>query len=325
VTKAAFELHESSLVINHACPFVNPSMSDDYIEKLRDGGITLAMSSVAHNHSFREAVDRIADFYSRFANDDRLLHVMRVEDIRAAKKEGKIGVGFHFQNSRPVEYDLRLMDVFYRLGVRVIQITYNEKNAVGDGCTEITDCGLSKFGKEMILKMNTIGMVVDLSHVGYRTAMEAIDVSKDPVIFSHSNANSVCPSKRNLKDDQIKALAQNRGVIGINAFPAFVKKNGPTLDDLIDHIDYIANLVGIDHIGIGFDFAQESSEEYKAFGYDPEVYPLPPWTYPRDIDDVSKTPNLTSGLLTRGYSESDIRKILGDNFIRVFSEVWEDL
>jgi len=298
-------------------------MDDSYIEKLRTGGITLAMSSVAHNHSFREAIDQIIAFYSRFENDDRLLHVSRVEDIHKAKKAGKIGVGFHFQNSRPVEHDLRLLDVFFKLGVRVIQITYNEKNLVGDGCTEITDCGLSKFGREMIQRMNATGMVVDLSHVGYRTSMEAIEVSKDPVIFSHSNADSICPSKRNLKDDQIKALAKNRGVIGINAFPSFVKEADPTLADLIDHIDYIAHLVGTDHIGIGFDFAQESIEEYKAFGYDPEVYPLPPWTYPREIDDVSKTPNLTEGLLARGYSQSDVKKILGENFIRVYEEVWD--
>jgi len=323
VIHAVSELHQSSIVINHACPFVNPAMDDSYIEKLRTGGITLAMSSVAHNHSFREAIDQIIAFYSRFENDDRLLHVSRVEDIHKAKKAGKIGVGFHFQNSRPVEHDLRLLDVFFKLGVRVIQITYNEKNLVGDGCTEITDCGLSKFGREMIQRMNATGMVVDLSHVGYRTSMEAIEVSKDPVIFSHSNADSICPSKRNLKDDQIKALAKNRGVIGINAFPSFVKEADPTLADLIDHIDYIAHLVGTDHIGIGFDFAQESIEEYKAFGYDPEVYPLPPWTYPREIDDVSKTPNLTEGLLARGYSQSDVKKILGENFIRVYEEVWD--
>lgn len=322
MTIKASELHESSVVVNHACPFVNPAMDDSYIAKLREGGITLAMSTVAHNHSFRGAIDQITAFYDRFQKDDRLLCVTQAEDIFRAKKEGKIGVGFHFQNSRPVEHDLRLLDVFYRLGVRVIQITYNEKNSVGDGCTEITDCGLSRFGKEMILKMNEIGMVVDLSHAGYRTSMEALEASTEPVIFSHSNADSVCSSKRNLKDDQIRALAKNQGVIGINGFPAFVKEKNPTLDDLIDHIDFIANLVGTDHIGIGFDFAQESIEEYMAFGYDPNVYPLPPWTYPRDIDDVSKTPHLTEGLVERDYSEKDIKKILGGNFLRIYEKVW---
>ncbi|MBN1222034.1 MAG: dipeptidase, partial [Candidatus Aminicenantes bacterium] len=316
-------IHSSSLVVNHACPFVNPGMNDAYIEKLRAGGITLAMSSVAHNHSFRGAVDQITAFYRRFEDDDRIMFVTEVEDVFAAKKEGRIGVGFHFQNSRPVEHDLALLDVFCRLGVRVIQLTYNEKNLVGDGCTERTDCGLSEFGLNMIKRMNKLGMLVDLSHVGYRTSMEAMEVSEAPVIFSHSNANSVCPSKRNLKDDQIKALAEKKGVIGMNAFPAFVKRENPCLEDLLDHIDCIAGLVGVDHIGLGFDFAQESIEEYKAFGYDPDTYPLPPWTYPRDIEDVSKTPNLTEGLLGRGYAEGDIKKILGENFIRVFKEVWK--
>ena len=317
------DIHSSSIVINHACPFVNPGMADTYVEKLQAGGITLAMSSVAHNHSFRGAIDQITAFYRRFESDSRLLPVTHVQDIHRAKEVGKIGVGFHFQNSRPMENDLALLDVFYRLGVRVIQLTYNEKNLVGDGCTEHTDCGLSKFGKAMIKRMNELGLVVDLSHVGYKTSMEAMQVSKAPVIFSHSNAHSVCPSKRNLKDDQIKALARINGVIGINAFPAFVKKHDPTLEDLLDHIDYISDLAGPDRIGIGFDFAQETIQEYQAFGYDPETYPLPPWAYPRDIDEVSKTPNLTKGLLARGYTEENVKKILGENFVRVFMEVWK--
>jgi membrane dipeptidase len=316
-------IHFSSIVINHTCPLVSPAMDDDYVKKLQEGGITLAMSTVASNHQFRGAIDQIIAFYERLENDNKLLFITQVDDIYRAKKERKVGVGFHFQNSRPVEYDLRLLDVFYKLGVRVIQLTYNEKNMVGDGCTELTDCGLSKFGKKMIKRMNKLGMVVDLSHVGYKTSMEAMEVSVDPVMFSHSNAWKVCPSKRNIKDDQIKALAKKKGVIGMNAFPAFVKKNRPTLNDLLDHVDYIANLVGTNHIGIGFDFAQETIQEYKDFGYDPETYPLPPWTYPKNIDDISKTPNFTRGLISRGYSEKDIKKILGENFIRVFKQVWK--
>jgi membrane dipeptidase len=300
-------------------------MADDYLDSLRKGGITLAMSTVASNHDFRGAINEIAAFYDRFEKDDKMLFVTQVEDIYKAKKEGKVGIGFHFQNSRPVEYDLKLIDVFYKLGVRVIQLTYNEKNMVGDGCTEITDSGLSKFGINMVKRMNKVGMVVDLSHVGYRTSMDALEVSEDPVLFTHSNAWSVLQSKRNIKDDQIKALAKKRGVIGINAFPflGLVKKKDPTLDDLLDHIDYIANLVGTDHLGIGLDFSQCSVEDYKYWGYDPETYPMPPWIYPKNLEDVTKTPNFTKGLISRGYSEKDIKKILGENFIRVYKEVWK--
>lgn len=318
-------LHFSSIVINHTCPFVYPAMTDDYLDSVRKGGITLAMSTVASNHDFRGAINEIAAFYDRFEKDDKMLFVTQVEDIYKAKKEGKVGVGFHFQNSRPVEYDLKLIDIFYQLGVRVIQLTYNEKNMVGDGCTEITDSGLSKFGINMVKRMNKVGMVVDLSHVGYRTSMDALEISEDPVLFTHSNAWSVLQSKRNIKDDQIKALAKKRGVIGINAFPfqGFVKKKDPTLDDLLDHVDYIANLVGTDHLGIGLDFSQCSVEDYKYWGYDPETYPMPPWIYPKNLEDVTKTPNFTKGLISRGYSEKDIKKILGENFIRVYKEVWK--
>ncbi|GAJ11796.1 unnamed protein product, partial [marine sediment metagenome] len=176
-------IHFSSIVINHTCPLVSPAMDDDYVKKLQEGGITLAMSTVASNHQFRGAIDQIIAFYERLENDNKLLFITQVDDIYRAKKERKVGVGFHFQNSRPVEYDLRLLDIFYKLGVRVIQLTYNEKNMVGDGCTELTDCGLSKFGKKMIKRMNKLGMVVDLSHVGYKTSMEAMEVSVDPVMF----------------------------------------------------------------------------------------------------------------------------------------------
>ncbi|HUV60214.1 MAG TPA: dipeptidase [Desulfatiglandales bacterium] len=317
-------IHFSSIVINHACPLVYPAMDENYIKKLQEGGITFSMSTIASNDQFRSAVNQIVAFYEKFENNDKLLFITQVDDIYRAKKEGKVGVGFHFQNSRPVEYDTRLLDVFYRLGVRVIQLTYNEKNMVGDGCTELTDCDLSKFGKKMIKRMNEIGMLVDLSHVGYRSSMEAMEESKDPVIFSHSNAWKVCPSKRNLKDDQIKALAKKKGVIGMNVYPGFVKKNKPSLNDLLDHVDYIANLVGTDYIGIGFDFSEPGDlEEYKYWGYDPDTYLLPPWDHPKDIEEISKAPDFTRGLISRGYSEKDIKKILGENFIRVFKQVWK--
>lgn len=323
------DLHSSAIVIDHACPLLVPE-GDEYIAKTRTGGETVAMATVASNHSFRGAIDQITAWLERFDRDASLIHVTTVEDIYRAKRERKLGVGFHFQNSRPVEYDLRLLRVFHRLGVRVIQLTYNEKNPVGDGSTERTDCGLSKYGQRMIQEMNHLGIVVDCSHVGYRTTMEAMEISKAPVVFSHSNAYGVFPSKRNIKDDQIKALAKSGGVIGMNGFPGFVsnesfvdKGRGPSLDQLLDHVDYIAKLVGTDYIGLGLDYSQSNPEDYKRWGYEPDTYPMPPWHYPTGIDDVSKLPNFTRGLKSRGYSDTDIRKILGKNFIRVFKAVWK--
>jgi membrane dipeptidase len=326
---SAADLHGSAIVIDHAVPLLQQP-DDAYIAKTRAGGTTVAMATVASNNDFRSAIDAITRWLDRFGRDPTLIQVMTVEDIYRAKREGKLGVGFHFQNSRPVEHDLRLLEVFHRLGVRVIQLTYNEKNPVGDGSTERTDSGLSKFGLKMVEEMNRLGIVVDVSHVGHRTSMDAIEASKAPVIFSHSNAWAVFASKRNLKDDQIKAVAKTGGVIGMNGFPGFISKDsfvdkdrGPSLDQLLDHVDYIAKLVGTDHIGLGLDYSQSTPEGYKRWGYEADTYPMPPWHYPTGIDDISMLPNFTKGLKRRGYSDEDVRKILGENFIRVFKAVWK--
>jgi membrane dipeptidase len=317
------DLHASSVVIDHACPLLKPR-DDAYLEKTRAGGVTVAMATVASNHDFRGAIDEIAAWLERFAEDPGLVHVKSVADIERAKGEGKLGVGFHFQNSRPVEHEIRLLRVLHDLGLRVMQLTYNEKNPVGDGATERTDSGLSKFGLRLVAEMNRVGVVVDLSHVGYRTTMEAMEASAHPVIFSHSNAWGVHPSKRNIKDDQIRALARSGGVMGMNGFPGFVGPDHPSpMEKLLDHVDYVAKLVGTNHIGLGLDYSQSTPEAYKRWGYEPDTYPMPPWKYPVGLEDVTKLPNFTRGLLARGYSDADIRGILGGNFVRVFRAVWK--
>ena len=166
--------------------------------------------------------------------------------------------------------------------------------------------------------------------------LEAILISKKPVIASHSNVKAVCESFRNLADDQIKAIAKKGGVIGLNGFPNFVaKKSKPTLDDLLDHADYIAKLVGVEHLSLGIDYYEgmagvADDERSKAFYkervekgiWSPRDYGPPPWHYPEGIEMPDQLPNLTAGLLNRGYSDEDVKKILGLNLIRVFKEVW---
>src|SRR5699024_7586695 len=180
------------------------------------------------------------------------------------------------------------------------------------------------------------GMLIDLSHTGYKTTMEAMEISQSPVVFSHSNVDALCPSPRNLNDVQIKTLANKNGVIGINGFPAFLsKKTNPTIDDYIDHIDYIVNLVGIEHVGISMDYWEgmesvasmsEAQNLYEGFlktgRWKEESYSSPPWRYPKGIELPSKLSNLSNSLLKRGYSEEDIKLILGGNFIRVYGETF---
>jgi membrane dipeptidase len=331
----AAKLHQEAIVIDATCPLASVG---NYFEKWMEGGTTVIAPTVNRpGELMRETMARVGEWFRRLrTNQDKLLLITSVEDIYKAKKEKKLGLLFHFQGTTPFEKDLNSIEVYYRLGVRMVQLCYNVRDFVGDGCAERTDTGLSDFGVKVIGELNRLGIVVDCSHTGYRTTMEAIDVSKSPVIVSHANVNAVCESFRNLKDDQIKAIAKKGGVIGLNGYPSFVaKKSRPSLDDLLDHTDYIAKLVGIEHLSVGIDYYEgmagiASDEEAKMF-YDqlvkagtwsPRDYGPPPWHYPEGIEMPDKLPNLTTGLLKRGYSEEDVKKVLGLNLIRVFKEVW---
>jgi membrane dipeptidase len=331
----AARLHRDATVIDMVCPLL---VREQYIGEWVTGGATCAGATVASDHTLVQTMDQIATWYERFGRlGDKILHVTRVEDIARAKRDGVLGIIFHFQNTQPLERNAGLVEVYYRLGVRMIQLTYNLKNWVGDGCDELTDAGLSAFGRQVIREMNRVGMVVDLSHTGYRTTMEAMDASESTVVFSHSGARAVHESARNLRDDQIRAVAAKGGVIGLNGFPAFVgKRRWPTVDDLIDHAAHIASLVGTDHLSVGIDYyhgqwpfasAKESAAMYaeslRSGRWRSGTYPKPPYRYPKGIEVPSKLGNLTAALLRRGFDEKDVVKIMGENLVRVFANVWK--
>jgi membrane dipeptidase len=331
----AAKLHQEAIVIDATCPLAR---KDNYFEKWISGGATAIAPTVNCPGEFmRETMTRVGVWFQKLRlNQDKLLLVTSVEDIFRAKEEKKLGLIYHFQSTEPFEKDLNSIEIFYRLGLRMVQLCYNIKNFVGDGCTERTDCGLSDFGVKVIGELNRLGIVVDCSHTGYRTTMEACEISKKPVIASHSNVKAVCDSFRNMTDDQIKAIAKKGGVIGLNGYPNFVaRKRKPTLDDLLDHADYIVKLVGVEHLSVGIDYYEgmagvAKDEDAKALyiqrveagTWNPRDYGPPPWHYPEGIEMPDQLPNLTAGLLSRGYSDDDVKKILGLNLIRIFKEVW---
>jgi len=273
-------------------------------------------------NSVQETVLNIAAERNRFLNDSNFILAEQVADIRRAKAEGKLAVGFHLQGTNPFGGDINLVETFYRLGVRHALLAYNEKNAVGDGCHERTDAGLSRYGVRLIAEMNRVGMLVDCTHTGYRTSMEAIELSTAPTIFSHSNAHAVWSHDRNLRDDQIRACAAKGGVIGINGVGMFLGNNDATPDNFIRHIGHIAGLAGPRHIALGLDlvyYMDSMLARWRANpGRYPEGYPEPPWYFfaPEDL------PRLIDGLLQRGYADDDIAGILGENFLRVAEAVW---
>ena len=259
---------------------------------------------------------------------DKIVLVDSVADIRAAKKANKLAINFHFQGSEAVGRDLANVGAFYKLGVRWMLMAYNFQNNVGTGCIEAekNDIGISEFGKDLIAEMNRVGMLVDCSHSGYRTTMDAMTLSTKPCIFSHSNPRALFDHPRNIRDDQIKLLAQTGGVIGINGVGAFMgEPKEVSLDTVVRHIDYVAELVGPEHIALGLDymtpaFCQVILDFYK--GDAPAKIAMPaelPWGFM----DPAHTPLLLNKLLKKGYPVEAVRGIMGENFLRVASEVWQ--
>ena len=237
-----------------------------------------------------------------------------------AKESGKLAVAFDLEGSDPLLGNLNLISLYYDLGVRQMLLAYNKDNRASGGCMEGT-IGLTDFGKDVIKEMNRVGMVVDVSHMGYRATMEAFEVSTAPVIFSHSNPNGLWQHARNISDEQIRACAQTGGVIGINGIGDFL--GGTSSELIVQNIEYVMNLAGPEHVGLGLDYVIDKQELIEYVEMFPDIFP------PEKIKDYlsfvepEQFPEFTELLWQKGYSEQIIRGILGGNFLRVAEQVWK--
>jgi membrane dipeptidase len=259
------------------------------------------------------------------AHPDELAIARSVDEILAITATGKTALILHCQGTNALGRRLDLVEVFYQLGIRHMLLAYNQKNLVGDGCAERTDAGLSRFGIELIKEMNRVGMLVDGTHTGYRTTMDAMEVCEGPFIFSHANPYGVYPHYRNIKDDQIKACAKSGGIIGINGLGWFLRDLEASTEAMFRHVDYTVNLVGPQHVGIGLDFVKNWESWSRGIQALPMVWPAnngepPPLTkfvQPEQLEE------LTELMLKKGYGEDATRDILGRNFLRVCKQVWK--
>lgn len=329
---AALDLHASSIVIDAACPLARDPA---YLSWYREGGVSVVAPTVGGRANARGSLNQLATWQRLLREREDLLQIRCAQDVHTAKKSGRLGVYLHFQGTEPIEDDLDLIDLYKALGIGVVQLTYNVRNRVGDGCEERSDAGLSRFGVKLVERLNRARIIVDCSHTGQRTSLDAIECSTAPVVLSHSNAVSVHPSARNVSDELIGAISRSGGVIGVVGFPALVADTtAPTLDHFIEHIDAIVRIAGIDHVGLGLDYYAwqpgVASDEVAMKGYQDavrtgiwgEAYPPPPHRYPAGIETPRALSNLTSRLLEQGYGEAGVRKILGENWLRVMQRVW---
>lgn len=308
-----------------------PVNGRSYLDRLVDSKIRVVnMTISAHADDFEAALECMFHHFNLFqVAADRLIHIKRVDDIERAHREKKVGVMFGFQSPTPVDRHVNRWTILQQLGLRTCSLAYNEPNIFAHGCLDPRNGGLSYYGIQAVNQMNRLGIVVDLSHVGERSSLEAIELSTKPCIFSHSNAKAIAPSKRNITDEQAKLIASKGGVIGLSPH-AFLsaKKSGerPSLDDYLDHFDYFAKLVGTDHIGIGSDVF----ESYTKFSWETSTKLLynSPWNYETvsnsGYNKIEHIHDVIAGLVARGFSDTDIEKILGGNFMRIFKQVWRD-
>ena len=330
----AADLHKDAIVIDATCPLAR---STDHIDWWRDGGATaIAPTVTGMSGNARTGFGQIGGWHRYARKRDDTVIVRLAADIERAKAEGKLGLILHCQGTALIEDQIDLLDAYHEAGLRIVQLCYNRKNLVGDGAGERTDSGLSHFGVRLVERLNTLGMIVDCAHTGHRTSVDAVAFSAAPVIISHANARAVQDNGRNIEDELIRAIAESGGVIGTVGFPPFLTWEGqPTLDRFIDDIAYKAELVGIDHVGIGIDYYQgqhpieddaTALARYEGLVRDghwrPEEYPPPPYKFPQGIETPRTLPRLTERLIERRFSEEDIRKIWGLNWMRVYRAVW---
>lgn len=343
-SERAIRLVRESLVIDMLSPFkISPSQSTKWlahpesfttadIQRFRDSGINvfhpaIGMGGPSANHTVLQFFALWNGFIAH--HDDWLMRVDSPEALARVKKSGKIGVILGLQNSeqftRPDD-----VDAFYAIGQRVSQLTYNARNMIGNGSTERRDEGISDYGVAIIERMNKIGMAVDVSHCGDRTSLDAFELSKRPVLVTHSNVRALNPGHPRCKPDEvIRAVGKAGSVMGITGVRNFVKGSEPTtIEDVIDQFDYVKKLIGVQHLGVGSDIDLDGyddmpPDEYKQLkaGYKGS-YAFRDKIDIEGLDHPKRMYDLTDGLIRRKYSDAEITGILGDNFQRVLNTIW---
>jgi membrane dipeptidase len=340
----ARRLHRESVVVDGLVATRRYLSDPDYQDHLAAGGIDAANVTVAsYRDDFQESVESVAEYGELAEEADGHRLVESVAELRAAERADEVGVVLGFQDTRPIGPDLSRLRTFEAMGVRVVQLTYNDQNYVGAGCCERHDAGLSNFGRELVAECNDRNLLVDLSHCADATTLDAIAASDDPVACTHvGTAELVDATGRNKTDEQLRAVAANGGVVGITFFPPLVKRKPgtrevaeATVEDVLDHVDHAIDVAGVDHVGFGTDLNDHALDvgttppdsSLRHYRPDhPDVFGLGPVDtydpYPSGVHRHTELETFTRGLVARGYDDEEIEGILGENFLRVLEEVW---
>lgn len=317
---------DQAIACDMTCPWVaqgDLALRDALPERYRSSGWSYVSLTLAGDDDMATAIQTIAAT-RRFieALSDSCVLVETVDDIRRAKREGKLALGFHFQGSLPVEHDLNLIDLYYKLGIRHMLMVYNYKNYVADGCYEFGDGGLSRFGHDLVAEMNRVGMLVDVAHTGFKSSMDTIAASTAPVIVSHGNLKAFNDHPRCYTDEQVRAIAASGGVFGLTGLGVFLGGNDSSTPALVRQIDHIAQLVGPAHVGFGLDYVFDMPALEALLAQHADKFSKEDTTPNMQQVEPERLPTIVDALLAMSYSESDIIAILGGNWLRVCEQVW---
>jgi membrane dipeptidase len=322
-SEPAQQIHDRAIIWDtHACFPLNPNSDLTELSRYKNNGVTFVSLNIGMDmDSFENVMQVLARFRNYIASHpDQYLLALSASDILAAKESGKLAIAFDLEGSEPLLGNINMVSFYYDLGVRQMLLAYNKDNRASGGCME-GNIGLTSFGKDVIREMNRVGMVVDVSHMGYRATMDAFETSTKPVIFSHSNPKSLKDHARNVTDEQIKACAQTGGVIGINGIGDFL--TGTSSEIFVQNIEYVMNLVGPEHVGLGLDYVIDKQELIDYLNNHPDVFPPEKFSDYLAMVEPEQIPEFTGLLHQKGYSEQIISGILGGNFLRVAQQVWK--
>jgi membrane dipeptidase len=327
VSDRACELLKRTIVWdNHACMPLRPDVELflPQIARHKAAGVDVLFLNVYFDVYPPETAFAMLAVFRRWISGHPEHYVLAetVADIERAKRERKLAIAFDIEGGKAVEAHPGLVEIFYRLGVRWMLIAYNKNNRLGGGCQD-EDRGLTNYGRQIIDAMERIGMVLCCSHTGYRTAREAMEYARNPVIFSHSNPRAVRDHERNVPDELMRACARTGGVINLNGIGIFLGENDNSTATLVRHIDYAVDLVGPQHVGLGLDFVFDQAELGDYIRARPDLFP-PDKGYGAGMAliEPERFPVIADELLKRGYSEEHVQGILGHNNLRVAKQVW---
>lgn len=313
----------------------------DFANAHRHGVTAYAVTAWRPHATAEQALEEGMFWHLVARQYDNVIVAETAADIRRAKDENKAAFIITAQGGDFIGNKLHRVEAFQRLGLRMMLLAYNQTNLICDGALDRTSSGLTRFGELVVGECNRVGILLDCTHTGKQATLQIIERSSQPVVFSHSNPNGLVPSPRNIDDDQIKACVAKGGLIGLAPWGPLVMKPGathwPTADDFIDHIDYIAQLTGsTDHIGIGTDMSLGTYPDHDHDPWGEPAWPAVGADYGKHITTDVRSPrraldgfsnyteitNLIDKLQARGYSDEDVSKILGENYLRIFEQVW---